>query len=290
MVGMFRQIIDDIQTIIDNLSWETFKTKITEARQKVDEEGGLLNYSIGWFADEFERRFGVSIPDSIRLLGGTARLWFRTQIPASLETLRATIADEVNPIIETLRDLIGADNESIYSAALRLGGLLVEYLLPDGALGGFLNFFTAKKGLIWALGKVLNILWRPGGFIEGVTTIASVVKDAANAWGDLVKKIDKATEAALPYIGHSPSPLEKGITGASSALVGMIPTIDHMTRAFTRATTASPIPVAAPATSVMATGATTTKNSTLNIGTVVINSGMSWSDFKTKVERAIIAA
>jgi hypothetical protein len=215
IVQMFQDTIANVQFIIDSLSWDNFIAAIA-----------------------------IRVPDAIRLLGGIAKMWFETLMPASLKVTYDFVNDNLVPIIEILRKVIGGDSESVYSAIVKLGDKLLEYLSKDGALGKFLTFLTEpKKGLIWALGQILDILWRPGGFIEGVTTIASVVGNAAKAWGDLVRMIDQATAAAMPYIGQSPSPLEKGIVGATHAL----PDFTAKMREFTKATGASfPVTTARP--------------------------------------------
>jgi hypothetical protein len=245
MVAKFDRMIADIQTIIDNLSWENFKSSIQTAREKVEEEGGLLQFYMNYYGGVFERIFGISIPDAVRMMGGTVQLWFRTNMPSAVKEFDSVLNETLKPTLEFVRDLIGGDTESVYAALWKLAGKLAEYLTGDGALALFLKYLgDSESGLIWALEQIADIFWRSGGIIEGVTTVARVVLEAAKAWHEFTQTFDAGAAAAAPFIGHSPSPLEIGITGATRALPDLAAKMRELTRDVSTAfpvTTARPV-------------------------------------------------
>lgn len=206
MVQMFQQMVDDIGRILNDLhlKWSTFRTNLA--------------------------LIFIGIETSINTWVAKVRTWFTTDVPGYIEKTRKKLAEELQPALENVRLKIGGATDSIYEAITRLGEKLVEYLDEGGALGSFLKFIgeVGKKGtLLWALEKVIDAFWRAGGIIEGVTTVARVVGEAAKKWQELVDAFDKGTAKAMdPYIGHSPSPLEKGIRGAIDAL----PALAHQMR------------------------------------------------------------
>lgn len=271
MVQMFDQMKNDIKLIVDDLilKWEQFRAKI------------FLVFT--------------GIETTISMWKAKLQTWFTVTVPGYIDIVKDKLMKEFIPEWEKLRDVIGGDDSSVLSVLQKLGDKFIDWFMPD-IMEPFLEFLKGKKGLHWALEEVVSIFWRPHGLIEGITTVARVIIEAAEAWQDMIEVFDKATAAALgtPYVGQSPSPLERGFVGATRAMRQMIPALDHTTAAFskagTRALMAGSVPVSP---TMIGGGGGTTNNSrvaSINIGTVNINSGMSWAQFKGQVEKAIVSA
>lgn len=198
IVQIFGGMVDNIRAFIANLflAWSTFKTNLII----------------------------IFTAMSIKVLSWVSKIgtWFTVDVPGYIETLKTKLTETFIPVWETLRDLIGGDENSVIDVVGRLGEKFKTWFMPE-VMEPFLNFLAKPKGLLWALGQIIELFFRPGGIIEGVATVASVVLDAAKAWSTFVSIFDKGAEEAMdPFVAHSPSPLEKGLRGATEALRPLI--------------------------------------------------------------------
>jgi hypothetical protein len=193
IVQLFGRMVDNIKIFIANLylSWNTFKTNLA-----------LIFLNITDFINNWVLKVGE---------------WFATTVPGYIATLVKKITGEEGLVSawETVRDIIGGEKDSVYEAITRLGSYVLDQIV-NNIFPGWIESMTGKKGLVWALEKVWEILDK---VIEGVTTIARVILEARKEWKRFVEGFDKGTAEAMdPYIAESPSKLEQGIRGATDAL------------------------------------------------------------------------
>lgn len=236
--------------------------------------------------EQFELRIleiFTRIAEGIRMWVKKIGAWFTNEVPQYIEQLVTVMDETFIPTWERLRDVIGADDNSVLSQLMALDSFMFTTFLQK-TIKKFVKWMFKEGGLIEGLTRVESLMWLIG---EAVGTLVVFIKNAAEEFANFINRVDDARNAASPFVGESPSPLEEGITGATHAMRGMIPSVNRMTGAFSRVGMASPLPVSSTGTAV----STSTKTTNLNIGSVIINNGgMSWSDFRTRVTRAIVTS